>query len=140
VTSTAIAGGKALSRDEEGRGVGSKIEEELRKNIESEEGALGQGVVGEANDAEDDGQDEEAPYLDRPTADGIDERDGHPVTWDGSRADKDEIADGIVAQDGVDVGATGEADGGEDRNVIEAQAIVCKIEEEPGRRISMKPN
>jgi len=54
-------------------------------------------VVQLTHDAEEDGQEREAHQLDRLAADGIDERDGHPVARNGAGADEDQVADGDVA-------------------------------------------
>lgn len=132
VAGTTVAGGKALARYDEGRGVGSKVKEDLGEDVEGEEGALGEGVVGEADDREDDGQDEEAANLDGATPDGVDESHREPVSRDTASADEDEVANGIVAEDSIDVLAAREADGAEDRDVVQAEAVVGEIKEEPG--------
>lgn len=87
MTCASVARGEALSGDEERCRVGSEIEEELREDVEGEEGTFREGVVCKSDDGEDDGQDEEAADLDGAAAHGVDERNGHPVTRDSTRAD-----------------------------------------------------
>ena len=108
----AISRGETFTRYNKRGGIGAEVEEELAEDIQRKEGVLGEFVVGEADDAEEDSQDDEAHQLDGFAADGVDGRDGNPVARDGAGADDDQVADGGVAEDVVDVGAAGVADCG----------------------------
>ena len=108
----AVPRGEAFAGNNKRGGVGAEVEEELAEDIQRKEGVLGEFVVGEADDAEEDGEDDEAHQLDGFAADGVDGRDGDPVARDGAGADDDQVADGGVAEDVVDVGAAGVADCG----------------------------
>jgi hypothetical protein len=55
-------------------------------------------LPGEAKDAEDDGQDSEASYLNRLPAHRIDRKNSEPVARQGTGADKNDLARGCVAQ------------------------------------------
>ena len=108
----AVPRGETFTRYNKRGGVGAEVEEELAEDIQRKEGVLGKFVVGEADNAEEDGEDDEAHQLDGLAADGVDRRDGDPVARDGAGADDDQVADGGVAEDVVDVGAAGVADCG----------------------------
>lgn len=88
-------------------------------------------VVCETDDAEEDGQNDEAHQLDRFAADGVDQGDRHPVAGDGAGANDDQIADGLVVEGLVHIAAADEADRGEDDGVVEAETVKCDVEEEP---------
>lgn len=60
-------------------------------------------MVGETDDAEDDGKDEEAADLDGLAPQRVDQENRCPVTRDAASADQDQVADGIVPKDLVDV-------------------------------------
>ena len=124
-------GGGGGGGEKKGR---TKVEEEVGEDVEGEEGAVGlqESVVGEADDAEEDGQHDEAHELDGFAANGVDRGDGDPVPRDGAGADEDQVADSGLAEGFVDVGTGGVADGGEDGGVVQAQAVEGHVEEEPG--------
>lgn len=88
-------------------------------------------MEGETDDDEEDGEDDEAAELDGFTADSVDCGDGDPVAGDGACTDDNEITNGSVAEDVVDVGATGVADCSEDGGVVETETIEGDVEEEP---------
>lgn len=89
---------EALAGNNEGGRVGTKVEEELRQDVHSQQAVLAQLVVGEAHDDEEDGEDGETHQLDRLAADGVDRGHGHPVARDRTGQDNDEVADGGVVE------------------------------------------
>ena len=123
----AITSGEALARHDKGRGVWTKVEEELRDNIQAEEGAATELVVGEADDAEDDGEDEEASKLDGFAADGIHGRDRHPIAGDGTGTDEDDVAHCSAVENLVEIRSTGVTNGGEDDGVVKAQTVESNV-------------
>lgn len=92
----AVSGREAFAWYYEGCCVWTEVEEELGDDVEAEEGASAEVVVGEAHDAEDDGEDDEAADLDGLATDGVDEGYGYPVSRYGAGADDDQVPDGCV--------------------------------------------
>lgn len=88
-------------------------------------------VVGEADDDEQHGQDDEAHELDRFAADGVNCGHGHPVARNGSGADNDQVAYCGVAEDAIHIGSLGVANCLKDDGVVEAKTVESDIEEEP---------
>lgn len=72
-----VARGVALAGYDEGCRIGTEVEEELREDVEGEEGFAGQDVVGEADCDEDCGEDDEADELDGFAADCVYRCDGY---------------------------------------------------------------
>lgn len=79
VTRRPVPRREALARHDERGGVGAEVEEELGDDVERQERSQGQVVVGEAEDAEQDGEDEEPGYLQRPAAYDVDGEYRSPV-------------------------------------------------------------
>ena len=69
-------------------------------------------VVGETDDDEDDGQEDEAHQLDWFTTNGIDSGDSDPIAGNGTGTDNDETADSVAIEDFVDIVTFGKPDGG----------------------------
>lgn len=69
----AISSWETLARYDEGCGVGSEIEKQLREDVEGQEGTFAERIVCEADDAEKKGEDRKATDLNRPTANRVDE-------------------------------------------------------------------
>lgn len=132
VAGGAVASWEALSWHDEGCAVGAEIEEELGQDVAGEEAARANLVVGETHDAEEDGEDDEAYKLDWLTADGVDECDGHPVTWNGTSANQDDVTNSNVVEELVGVGALAVADSLEDGRVVETNTVESNVEQEPG--------
>lgn len=80
VTGAAYASWEDFSGRDEGCCIGAEVEEELRQHVEDEEVFFGKHFPCESEDAEDDGEDEEAADLDAFTAEFIDCEDGEPVS------------------------------------------------------------
>ena len=133
----AVAGGEALAGDDEGGGVGAEVEEQLGENVKGEQSALGEGVIGEADDGEDDSYDEEAADLDGFATQRVDQGDREPIARDAASADEDKVSDGIIAEDLIHVVPARKADSAKDGDVIQAQAVVGEIKEEPDIRVSI---
>lgn len=112
---------EAFTGYNERRSVGTEVEEELREDVECEEGFSRERVVGEADCDEDAGEQDKAHELDGFAAEGVDGGDGYPVAGDGACACDDEVADSLVKEDFVDVGAFGVTDFGQDDGVVEAE-------------------
>lgn len=123
----AVAGREALAGDDEGGGVGAEVEEELAEHVEGEEGAFGELVVGEADDAEEDGQDGEAHQLDWLAANGVYGCNCDPVSWNGTGADDDQVTDSGVAENVVHVGAAGVSNSCENDRVVQAETVESNI-------------
>ena len=83
----------------------TKVEEELRKNIQRKQRLAVELVKRKANNAENDCEDEETHKLDRLTADGVDSGYSSPVTWNSTSARDYQVSDGLVVEDLVDVAA-----------------------------------
>lgn len=133
VASGSVAGGEALARNDEGGRVGAEVEEELGQDVEGEETASSDLVVGETHDTEDDGEDDEAHELNRLTADSVNKSDSHPVSGNGTSADKDDVTDGDVVEELVHVVAVSVSDSLENGRVVQTDTIESNIEQEPGR-------
>lgn len=126
-----VAGWEALSWNDEGCAVGSEVEEELSQDVAGEETARADLVVGETHDAEEDGQDDEAHELDWLAANSVNESDGHPVTWDGTSADQDDVTNGNVVEELVGVDTLAVTDSLKDGRVVETDTVESNIEQEP---------
>lgn len=77
-----VASGEYFSRNDEGRGVGAEILEEVGQAVEEDEGAVRvteDSVVTEAHDDEDDGEEDETHELDGLAAPDVNEEEGNPV-------------------------------------------------------------
>jgi hypothetical protein len=77
-----VAGREDLTRNDEGCGVGTKVEEELGQDVDGEQTVLGVNrdiVVSETHDTEQNGKDDETHELDSLATKGIDGSDGNPV-------------------------------------------------------------
>lgn len=120
-----VAGGEALAGHHEGGRVGAEVEEELRDDVQTQQTVVGvlQGLVGETNDDKNNGQDDEADQLDGLAADGVDGGDRHPVAGDGTRTDQDQVTDGVLVEDLVDVLAAAPADSTQDDGVVETKTV-----------------
>lgn len=131
-----VAGGEDLTGDNEGGGVGAKVEEELGNDVDGEEAVGGELVEGEAHDDEENGQDDEATHLDGLAANGVNGGDGDPVARDGTGEDNDDVADGGVVEELVDVGdgvaRGGETDGLENGTVVQGETVKGNVKAEPG--------
>lgn len=105
----AHAGGEDFGRGDEGCGIWAEVEEELGEHVEDEEVGFGETLPGEAEDAEDDGENAEAGDLNGPAADGVDGEDGKPVAWKCAGADEHDLANGCIAEIFIDIVSFGEA-------------------------------
>ena len=83
----------------------TKVEEELRKNIQRKQRLAVELVKRKADDAENDCEDSETHELDRLTAEGVDSGYSGPVTWNSTSACDDQVSDGLVVEDLVDIAA-----------------------------------
>ena len=121
---------ETLSRHNEGGGVGSEVEKELGQNVQSQKTMFTQVVESEADDDEDDGKENEAHELYGFAADGVDGGNRDPVTWDGSSADDDQVADSGIAEDFIHIITLGIANGCENDRVVESETVegdICPI-------------
>ena len=82
----------------------TEVQEELSNDIESEDPLLSDLVETETDDAEKNSEDDEATELDGFTANRINESYGEPVTWNSTSAHKNDVADGGVPEQPVDIG------------------------------------
>lgn len=118
----AVSGREDLTRDDEGRGVGSEVLEEVGETVENDEGGdgvLGKGVVGESEDDEEDGQHGEAHELDGLSADPVDEDEACPVSRDETGDGQDDVTDTDVSEGGVDDQLGSSGGDGTESNVLE---------------------
>lgn len=83
----------------------TKVEEELRKNVQRKQRLAVKLVIREADDAENDCEDAETHELDRLTADGVDSGYSNPVTWNSTSACDYQVSDSLVVEDLVDIAA-----------------------------------
>lgn len=83
----------------------TKVEEELRKNVQRKQRLAVELVIREADDAENDCEDAETHELDRLTADGVDSGYSNPVTWNSASACDYQVSDSLVVEDLVDIAA-----------------------------------
>lgn len=83
----------------------TKVEEELRKNVQRKQRLAVELVIREADDAENDCEDAETHELDRLTADGVDSGYSNPVTWNSTSACDYQVSDSLVVEDLVDIAA-----------------------------------
>lgn len=127
VTRASVARGIAFTGDDEGGGVRAKVKEELCNDIEGEQRTLRQMVVRETDDAEDDGEEEEAEDLDRLATNGVDGGHRSPVSGNAAGTVEDEVANGGLPEHRVDGLAIGEADGVEDDGIVQTEAIEGQI-------------
>lgn len=82
-----------------------------------------QGVVGEADDDEQDGQHTEAEDLDGLATDGVDGGNSGPVSGDSTSTDQDQVSDSVAVEDLVDVVASSPADSAQDNRVVETESV-----------------
>lgn len=90
-------------------------------------------VVGETHDDEEDGQDGETTHLNGLAAESVNGSDGNPVSGDGTGKDNDNVADGSVVQEVVDIGVAlgGVANDLEDGGVVQGETVEGNVEAEP---------
>ena len=100
-----------------------QVEEELSDDVEGEEAVLADVVVGEADDAEEDGEHGKTHELDGLASDRVHRGDGDPVTGNGTGADDDDVTDSGVVEKLVDIGSGGVSDGRENDGVVERQTV-----------------
>lgn len=89
---------KALARYNEGSRIGASIKQELANNVQGEHGILAEAMVGEPKDAEENGKKQEAKYLERLAAKGVNGEDGGPISWYRPSTSKDYHAHGLVVE------------------------------------------
>jgi hypothetical protein len=84
-------------------------------------------VVSKADDDENDGQKDETHKLDGLAADSIDGGHGDPVARNGASANNDQITNGRVAENVVDIITLGIANGLENDRVVETKTVESDI-------------
>lgn len=119
VRSRSVAGREAFTRNNERGSIGAEVEEELSKDVDGEKTVRSNLVVGETHDAEENGKEDEAHELNRLATNGVNERDSDPVSRDGTSADDDDVTNGSVAVDLVNIAASRVTNGTENDGVIE---------------------
>lgn len=107
---------EALSRDDEGSSVGSKVEEELCENVHCQQTVVRvlEGLECKTDDDEQDCQEDKASQLDWLAPDGIDCGYSDPVPRDGTSADQDQVSNGVAVESFVDILSTSPPDRTED--------------------------
>jgi len=134
VAGGAIAGREHLARDNEGGRVGAKVEEKLgqrEKNKEEDGRVVEDGIVTEAEDEEDDGQNGETTELDGLATNLLNGEHGDPIARNGAQQIDDDVTDDSVVEVGVSVSTTSELNGLEDEGVVEAETVPCDVECKP---------
>ncbi|KAB8659296.1 hypothetical protein FH972_026185 [Carpinus fangiana] len=132
VGETADTRGEGLGGDDEGGGVGAEVEEQLGQG---EAGKLASGadaVVVASNDTEEQGGEDEATDLDGLASEPLNGRNGQEVTGEVAGDDDDQVTVGTAEELVVGVGAGGEADGGEQRGLVQVGAVEGDVDKEPG--------
>jgi len=109
----------------------TEIQEELSNDVESENTLLTNLVETETDDAEKNGEDDEATKLDWLTANSINESNGEPVTRNSTSAHKDNVADSGVPEQPVDVGAGREANLLENDGSVQTKTVESNVKQEP---------
>lgn len=127
VGSRSIASREYLAGDNEGGGVGSRIEEELGQRVQCHQSSAGQIPKVKTNNTEQQCQHEEPKPLDGLAADSINQAGGDPVSGNSTGKDEDEVAHSSVVVDQVHVATTTPADGIENNRVVQTQTIKGNI-------------
>lgn len=96
VGSGSVAGGEALSGNDERGGVGTPVEKELDQDIDAQHAVVADVLVCKAPDQEQDGKEDEPNELKWLTSNSVDGQNGKPVSWDGSSANQDTVTSGKV--------------------------------------------
>ena len=111
----------------------SQVEEKLGNDVECKEAVGAQLAVGETDNAEEDGEHDEAHQLNGLPSDGVHGSHGYPIPRNGSSTDNDDVTDSAAIEDVVGrLGTSGRvANGGENDSVVETETIESDIEEEP---------
>lgn len=97
---------ETFSRDDEGGRVGTEVEKKLRQDVDGQQAVLAKLVVGETHDNEENSENAEAHELDGLAANGVHSGHSHPVAWNSTSKDDDQVADGGVVQVLISVRST----------------------------------
>lgn len=114
----------------------TKVEEELSKDINSQQAVGRDVVVSKTHDDEQNGEDDEATKLDSFAAKGVDGGDRDPVPWHSTSQNNNQVTNSGIVQELVHVGdglaAGGETNGLENLSVVQRETVESDIEAEPG--------
>jgi len=107
-----VTSGESLSGNDEGRGVGAKVLEEVGEAVKEDEGLLSSFsasklVVRETHADESASEHTETHKLDRLASPRVDEQEGDPVSRNETGDGEDQVADGDVVQVVVDLLGSG---------------------------------
>jgi hypothetical protein len=113
----------------------TKVEEELGKDVNSQQAVGGQVEVGETHDSEQDGQDDETAELDGLAANGVNGSNRDPVSRDGTGQNDNQVTNGGVVEELVDVAdglaAGGETNDLENLSIVQGETVESDIQAEP---------
>lgn len=123
MTGGPIASREAFTRNDEGGGVGSEVEEEIGQAVASNESTGADDVVSEADDAEEDREQDEPDKLNRLAANGIDGCHSEPVTWDSTSQHQNDVADSDTSVVFIDSIAFCVTDRCENSSVVETYTV-----------------
>lgn len=114
----------------------TKVEEELSKDVNSQQAVGRDVVVSKTHDDEQNGEDDEATELDSFAAKGVDGGDRDPVSRHSTSQNNNQVTNGGIVQELVHVGdglaAGGETNSLENLSVVQRQTIESDIEAKPG--------
>lgn len=113
----------------------TKVEEELGKDVDSQQAVGGDVVVSETHYDEQNGEDDETTELDGLAANGVNGGDRDPVSGHSTSQDNDQVTNGGVVQELVDAGdrlaAGGETNGLQNLSVVQGETVEGDIKTEP---------
>jgi len=136
-----VTSGEGLSGNDESRGVGAEVLEEVGQAVEEDESLLssiggGEPVVSETHGDESASEHTKTEKLDRLASPRVDENEGDPVSGDEAGDSEDQVTDGDIFQVVVDLEISGgswgsETDGGQDDGRVKSKTIESNIESKP---------
>lgn len=88
-------------------------------------------VESKTNDNEENGEDNETTKLNRLSSNCIDSRHGHPVTWNSSSTNQNQITNGCISENVVDIWTSSIANGCQNGSIVQTKTIESDVKEEP---------
>jgi hypothetical protein len=122
----------------EGGGVGAKVEEELSNDDEGEATSGANLVVGTSEDTEHEGSDKEALNLDPFTAEKLNEGNGKEVSRNVTGNGNNQVTFGVLEKVLVRVLSGSVSDIGKNDRLIQVDSVESNIDQEPGHGATEK--
>ena len=120
-----------LTRNNEGRGVGAEVEEQLGDDDEGEASTGAEGVIRTSEDTEHESSDEETLDLNPLPAEQFNEGDGEEVARNVTSDGDDQVTLGVPEEVVVWVGASGETDISKNDGLVQIDAVEGNVDQEP---------